>query len=129
MQGMEKIDQIVGYFKQISDLNVEWVIENNNHISSKPLNSPSHSTNDFTQSQVKPLQVTFKMNTNGDILDVSNHNSMNSGQQLPYWEPLDDITCMTLELGMHLYYKSNFNQENRYIEINSSYRIDLKESV
>jgi len=73
------------------------------------------------------------MNTNGDILDVSNHNSMNSGQQLPYWEPLveflDDITCMTLELGMHLYYKSNFNQENRYIEINSSYRIDLKESV
>lgn len=45
------------------------------------------------------------------------------------WCSYDDITCMCIEIGLHKFYKSNFDPKNRYIDVNPNYKVDIKEWV
>lgn len=45
------------------------------------------------------------------------------------WASYDDITCLSIEIGLHQFYKSNFDPKRRYIEINSSFKVDMKDWV
>lgn len=45
------------------------------------------------------------------------------------WSSYDDITCMCIEIGLHKFYKSNFDSKYRYVDINANSRIDLKEWI
>lgn len=36
---------------------------------------------------------------------------------------------MCIEIGLHKFYKSNFDTKNRFVDINPSYKIDIKEWV
>ena len=74
--------------------------------------------------------MTPSNNQTNEIIN-SNFSSVGSkkAKQTTNWSSYDDITCMTIELGFHQYFNTNFDEEYRYVEINPSYRVDLKEWV
>ena len=45
------------------------------------------------------------------------------------WDNYDDITRMCLEFAFHQYFRSQSNPKHRYVDINPSNKVDLKEWV
>lgn len=68
----------------------------------------------------------FSNNSSGYINNTLSSFNTNSAQN---WESYDDITRISLEIMFHQYYKSNSDVRFRFVDIDPTKQVDLKEWV
>ena len=129
--------QMFSYFKQVEDLNINWMYEKKHVTSAATTLATSRINNPLEKSASRLNTINSMEQTLVNINNLEGNERFNikndaffsnlSSKTAINWESYDDITRIGLEIMFHQYYKSNFDGKYRYVSINPSFKIDLKE--
>lgn len=115
----KRLNEMLAYFKSLEDFDAEWMFCKKEISSNNTKKTGCSSRAPSNRSTTKKRRTSL----------VVSEDKFQPQLDMRDWEFYDDITRISLEIMFHLFYKNNFDEEYRFVDISPKRQIDLKNWV